>query len=358
MKRGKKGFVSIYVPTRTGLVQRSCGTSEKLIVRELKRLCTSLKGHRRWTILDAVRDNRLTLPTLWDRREDLDALEAELSAPNLVDYLDAWQRWVVAQHGNERTGIAYRRTVDSLVQAPTFLATEMKPARITAWLATFDVSTGTRRGYLYNLKSFVSYLMAMGVYEHDPLSGLDAPKANAHRLRYETEENDRRLVNATSTRYRALFAFIHATGAEHGAAMNPDTRVRDLDLTRGVARVRGTKTASRDRHEVVIERWALPILKAHVRTRLPNARLFDAIPRRSVQCAHRAVCKAVGIEDYRLHDARHSVAVRMRKAGRSFEDIGAQLGHTDGYMAAKVYGVFKPTIEERLKSTTKRATSR
>ena len=58
-------------------------------------------------------------------------------------------------------------------------------------------------------------------------------------------------------------------------------------------------------------------------------------------------CEALEIEDYTLRDARHSWAVRGRKRGGSLEEIASQLGHKNIYMAATVYGVFKPTIEER-----------
>ena len=55
----------------------------------------------------------------------------------------------------------------------------------------------------------------------------------------------------------------------------------------------------------------------------------------------------LGLEGYRLHDARHHWAVRMARAGAPFELIARQLGHRDVAMVAKVYGRFKPDTEER-----------
>ncbi len=42
-----------------------------------------------------------------------------------------------------------------------------------------------------------------------------------------------------------------------------------------------------------------------------------------------------------MKDARHSVAVRLRKAGRTFEEIAAQLG-TSVYQVVNVYAKYKP----------------
>jgi hypothetical protein len=63
--------------------------------------------------------------------------------------------------------------------------------------------------------------------------------------------------------------------------------------------------------------------------------------------ADRQRLRALGLEGYRLHDARHHWAVRMARAGAPFELIARQLGHRDVTMVAKVYGRFKPDTEER-----------
>jgi integrase len=57
--------------------------------------------------------------------------------------------------------------------------------------------------------------------------------------------------------------------------------------------------------------------------------------------------RAIGLEGYRLHDARHHWAGRMARAGPPFELIARQLGHRDVTMVAKVYGRFKPDTEGR-----------
>ena len=80
---------------------------------------------------------------------------------------------------------------------------------------------------------------------------------------------------------------------------------------------------------------------------MPNAPLFPEISRYQAHYQHKEICKALDIQDYTLRDSRHSWAVRCRKRGGSLEEIAAQLGHKGILMAATVYAVFKPTLEER-----------
>jgi hypothetical protein len=78
----------------------------------------------------------------------------------------------------------------------------------------------------------------------------------------------------------------------------------------------------------------------------PVERVFRGLDRWQASEVHRERLRALGLEGYRLHDARHHWAVRMARAGAPFE-LARQLGHRDVAMVAKVYGRFKPDTEER-----------
>ncbi len=95
-----------------------------------------------------------------------------------------------------------------------------------------------------------------------------------------------------------------------------------------------------------LREWAWPYIERHVGLLLPNALLFDGISRWTASDVHRATCKRLEIEDYRLHDGRHTFAVRAIRAGASFEFVAQQLGHANTVMVVRVYGRFKPTEEE------------
>jgi hypothetical protein len=81
------------------------------------------------------------------------------------------------------------------------------------------------------------------------------------------------------------------------------------------------------------------VLKAHLKRDRRTA-ITRAVRRhrraRAPSNHHARLTKKLGIEDYTLKDARHSVGVRMRLAGKSFEEIAEQLG-TSVYQAVTVY---------------------
>jgi integrase len=113
-------------------------------------------------------------------------------------------------------------------------------------------------------------------------------------------------------------------------------------------RAHGTKTHARDR-EVYVDAWAWSYVERAVKHLTPSALLFPTLNRWSASDAHRAACKALGDDfaDYRMHDARHSYAVRAIRAGAPLEHVARQLGHADTQMVVKVYGRYKPNETER-----------
>jgi integrase len=356
--RGKNGNESIYVPTKLGgPIQRSTGSTVPAVVRGMKRMVVQLADEHRWITLEALEQNRQWTPPgeakprrltladiyLYHSSNQLTTLEGLLSAKNLADHLDAWIAWVRANRDEDvRTADVYWQQVTTLVPVGgRFAATELTKERVKVWLSGREkASSGTRRKYLYALKSFVAYLVDAGVYDADPLAGMKAPKKNRARERWESATVDQRIVEAASPKYRALFAFIKATGCDVGSARR--AQKGDIDLAAARAEIRGTKTDRRKVHGATIERWALPILTEHLKPIVGrHTPLFAGITNSGASHHHAHCCAAVGVDDYTLKDARHSVGVRMRLAGRSFEEIAEQLG-TSVYQAVTVYTRYRP----------------
>lgn len=346
-RKGKGKVLQIYVGSVAGYKQRSTGTTIPAEARKIERMCETLRDAQEWELLDRVLAGKLTLRDLYAAHiaNALPTLKARFNDVDLADYLDGWQEWVVSNGGTEQTAATYRAQVDTIV-GESFELAELTRPEISKWLTELEgITTGTRRKYLYALKSFIRYLNEIGIIDSDPTAGVRSPKKNPARLRWETQANDERIVKAAPADYRALFAFIKSTGAEVSAALG--TLRRDVDLDEGLAHIRGSKNERRNRHEAIIEPWAIPFLREHCRTLTANAPLWPAITRYTAHDQHQATCLALEIEDYTLRDSRHSWAVRCRKSGGSLEAIAEQLGHKSILMAATVYAVFKPTIEER-----------
>lgn len=351
-KRGKKGYQSIYVPTKAGgLVQRSTGTAAPAVVRAMRKMVRELRDRSKasgnWSILDAVQSRRAKLSRVhlyWSSNQ-LDALEAELSAHNLAASLDGWLAWIRA---NRRAGIrtpdVYWQQVTTLVgPGSTFLATTLTKQRVMTWLTSREQATsGTRRKYFYALKSFIRYCLDTGALDRDPLAGMKAPKKDPPRERWVTADVDEAIVTDSILKYRAFFALVKGTGCDVGAALR--AQVGDVNVFRGTVNVRGTKTDHRRVFAATIEPWALPYIRPLVTAKQQDgahALLFPGMTRNAPSKHHAYVCARLKVEGYTLKDARHSVGVRMRLAGKSFEEIAAQLG-TSVYQAVTVYAKFKP----------------
>lgn len=343
--RGKRGIKSIYVPLQSGaLVQRSTGTASATVVRAITRLVAELRDNQRWTLLSAVTSTpaRLTLLDLYNANasKTLDVLEARLASVRLADVKAAWLASVESRLGVSKNEHSSAKNYDGQVGSflalyPDATTAELTGANVTAWLVTLTkASPGTKRKYVYAIKSLVAYLLEARALKTDPLAGYKLPKKNQRRERWETAANDQRIVDAAIPQYRALFALIKSVGCDVGAARR--TLVRDLDLDRATVFVRGTKTHKRQVPEAAIEAWAIPYLRAFIKGKLPNTPLWPDVTNSGAGHHHSRCCEAVGIDDYTLKDARHSVAVRMRFAGKGFDEIAGQLGNSPA-VCADVY---------------------
>lgn len=353
--RGKAKTGFIYVPhSRGGWRQRTSGTSDKRTVRNIERMVARLRDMPdRWPLLDAVYQGVLKLNDLYaaDVANDLAGLQERLLAVDLAKLVDAWLEDYASRGGAAVNVPIYRQRATSFL-GESCLSTELTPARVKLWLSgltskrgTGTVTSGTRRGYLMALRSFVAYCVEAGHLPTNPIRDVSAPKKNASRLEWRPWSIDEQIIAAAPTpQYAALFALIHGTGADLSATIRTMER-GDVDLDRRVSRLRGTKTAKRNRHEVLIDERAIPALKAFLGTMLPQANPWEGITRYTAAWYHAKACEGV-TTNYTLRDARHSFAVRARQAGRSFEWIAAQLGNSV-YQVATVYARFEPTLEER-----------
>jgi integrase len=354
----KRGLWQFYQPLQSGGVkQRSCETTDKALARRMAKLVLDLAADHRWAVLNTlgttVAGRKVTVPILYALSQSDPALqdfEASLGSSGLRAHVTGWTADILAGGKTALTASVYRRRLEHFLQhvGPAPTTADLSPPKVKAWLARLTekgiagrpLTSATRRSAFYALKSFVRYLRELGVLTSDPLAELKAPKKGPPRVRYESEATDRRIADAAPTQaLKALFAFVHGTGAEVSPAL--EAVGRDFDLDAGICTVRGTKTHKRHRHFVRIEPWSLEILRGYLRAFLPNAKPWAGMTRHMAHHHHQATCAAIGVEDYTLRDARHSWAVRARTIrGESWEEIADQLGNSP-WVVAHTYAVFK-----------------
>jgi integrase len=194
------------------------------------------------------------------------------------------------------------------------------------------------------MSNLAKHLVRMRIVTANPMRSIDAPPANAPRLRYLDVPEMKRLANYQPEPFCALSALLGGTGIEVSVAVK--LRRRDVDALRKEIRAAGTKTHSRDRTVRVAE-WAWPYLEERCTALRPNDPLFPGIDRWEASGAHRAACKLAEIVDYQLRDQRHSYAVRAARGGTPAELISRQLGHANAVLVLKIYGRFMPSQQDR-----------
>lgn len=341
MPRGKAGNLSLYVPLIAGRKQRSTGTADPRLFKQYKQAVDWLASDRvrAFDVLAELAAGRLSfddvLSLYASGAASLGPVRARLADCSLVDHIEPFCTAWVAEGRSLGTVRKYRQYLTQYA-ARHPMRSAFTGETVRAYLRTLASSTGTRRKVLYGMRAFESYLIDAGILSLRTLATVPVPKKNRSRCRYESAETDERIVCAALPKYRALYALIHATGADVGAAIA--MKGRDLDLPRMQCHVPGTKSHRRDRHGIVIEAWAAPYLQA-LRTILPAAPLFAGCTQNGASKHHPTAIKHAGVEDYTLRDARHSVAVRMRRGGKSFEAIAQQL-RTSVAQAVTTYSQF------------------
>ena len=71
-----------------------------------------------------------------------------------------------------------------------------------------------------------------------------------------------------------------------------------------------------------------------------------SIPCAPTTCRFKAVCRDAGIEGFRLHDLRHSVASILYNSGATYEQIGQVLGHSTPQVTMRYSHFFENTQRE------------
>jgi integrase len=136
---------------------------------------------------------------------------------------------------------------------------------------------------------------------------------------------------------RAWFAFALATGADVGDIER--ARPEDYDAARGVVRIRGTKTKTRDAE--------VPVLP-HMRELFEYAlaRLPVSWPRASNALGE--ACKRAGIPHLSPKDLRRTAASLLVASGADISLVGRFLRHGSDTMVRRVYGKVRPEELGRL----------
>jgi len=327
-------------------VRKSTGTSDRVIARAIERALHELVHRREWDLLNAMIDDKVSVGELYDafQARSEDNLRQKLNDVDLEPQVAQWAEVHKVDVAAD-TIAHYLFAVRTLIPEGTpFPRSRFTPDVLESWLTKYRGKSGTRRKAHAAMAQFAKYLVRRRILSANPMRDIQAPRPAAPRLRWLEAPDLVRLADAQPGAYRVLSALLAGTGIEVSVGLA--VHARDIDRKRKEIRAAGTKTHARDRIVRVAE-WAWPYIERHCSTMHPNAPLFPHCDRWRAQDHHKDACKALGIEDYRIHDHRHSYAVRAARAGTPAELIARQLGHANAILVLKVYGRFMPSQQDR-----------
>ena len=168
-------------------------------------------------------------------------------------------------------------------------------------------------------------------------------EVDAARMRYLSEDEVRRVVNACSTDFRDLVIAALMTGCRYGELAQ--LTKEDFDPGAGTLRIRLSKSG-KPRHVALTEEGRQFFLRqatglsagAPLLVRKDGRRWGRSEQQRPLQAA----CTAAQVAPITFHGLRHTYASRLAMNGVPLAVIAAQLGHSDTRMVEKHYGHLAP----------------
>lgn len=247
----------------------------------------------------------------------------------------------------------YRAAVRLLIpEGSAFPLSRLNEREINLWLEEMDdVSPSTVRKRGIGMGRFVDFLRGRQILRHDPMAEITLPAQDDPLAHYIETADVIRLGDAAPGQYRLFEYALAGTAMEVSTALA--IRVRAVSRMDKKIHAPGTKAYNRNRFVRVADYAWDAILEA-LKGKHPDSRLFDEIPdrwwARDVHTDTRDALVAKGFRcyaempdgrphDYTLRDHRHTWAVRALASGWSGEAVRRQLGHANGVLVAKVYGL-------------------
>jgi integrase len=164
------------------------------------------------------------------------------------------------------------------------------------------------------------------------------------RLRYLSDDEARRLVNACREDFRQLVTAALLTGCRFGELA--DLVTEDFSADAGAITIRTSKSG-KPRHVFLTEEGQEFFSRVRLRAGTA-APLFTKASGQNWSASHQqrplaAACAAARIATITFHGLRHTYASRLVMKGVPLPVVAAQLGHSDTRMVEKHYGHLAPT---------------
>ncbi len=319
----------------------------------------------------------------------LDRISADKQRGSEVDpnararFREVAETWLATKHGRPKTLAGYRSLLDKhiLSRFGDLPVNRVRTSDVRAWLKELDdagAAANTIRNAFRVLKPVLDIAVEDGYLATNPASRIKAnqlPRSSAPHpeMLFLNAEEVQRLARAADAlypeqRYGVLIEFAAWTGLRSGEIAG--LRMRNLDLLRGVVRVRESLSeVGGQLHAVAPKTYAardvqllppqVPRLRAYIAgqpAKGPNDYVFtepDGSQLRHVgwfysNVFRKAVTRAGLDPALRFHDLRHTCAALLIADAWHPSAISKRLGHSTITVTMDRYGHLLPSLESEL----------
>lgn len=180
------------------------------------------------------------------------------------------------------------------------------------------------------LKHLLRLAVEWEILPVNPAQGVKPPRVPAGRIRYLTPEELRAVLAACPDWLRPIVALLVCTGMRRGEVLG----LRWLDVDLDNKRIILPQTKNGEGRIVYVNELGMMVL-----TSLPRGeqadKLFAGVTPEQVSMRFSRVCVGLKIENFRLHDLRHTAASWLRMSGADIHTVAQVLGHKDLRMTAR-----------------------
>jgi integrase len=268
--------------------------------------------------------------------------------PTEATFAEVGQRFLTHQKARltDRTYERERLIVEGRL-APIFASlAEIHRVDVQRYITTRmnEVSAHTVQKELNVLKHLLRLAVEWELVPFSPALGVKSPRVPAGRVRYLQPTELKAVLTASPDWLRPILAVAVSTGMRRSEILG----LRWLDVDLDHQRVLLPQTKNGEGRIVYLNELAKAAIESMPK-RGATDHVFEVKSPEQVSVAFARVCRKLNIQDFRLHDLRHTAASWLRMQGADIHTVAQLLGHKDLRMAARYQHLSPAYLQEAVR---------